>query len=137
MLGFGRRRVTRDALSTPRKTAGPTPCRFRFLQSTIPNPGLLLVDRLFQFGPWSELRHLPGSDLNRGARLRVASVPGFPLRHRECSETNQCYPIAFPQRTRNAVHSGINRSRSRRFVHSLSSQVSFVPSAHGGTTSCA
>jgi hypothetical protein len=67
------------------------------------------------------------------------------LRHREGAEANQCHAISLAESRGNAVDSGINGGRSLRFadftracdlvnqigfIHSFSSQVSFVPSLH-------
>src|SRR5258708_886811 len=78
---------------------------------------LLLVDRFLEFGPRTEFRDFPGSDLDSGARLRVTPVPGLSLGHRECAETYQSYPISFPKGSSHAVHGGINRHRSLCFTH--------------------
>src|SRR5882762_2909351 len=106
---------------------------------------LLLVDGLLEFGPRGKLRDLAGSNLDGGAGLRIAPVPRLSLRYRESAETYQSHPIPFFQRPSNAAHSGINRSCSLRLadfasasdlvnqiglIHSFSSQVSFIPSAH-------
>src|SRR5208282_1201332 len=100
-----------------------------------------------QLGPRGKLRDLAGSDLDSGAGLRIAPVPRLSLRYRERAETYQCYAIPFPQSTCNAAHRGINRCRSLRladfasardlvnqigFIHSFSSQVSFIPSTIPG-----
>jgi len=90
-------------------------------------------------------RDLAGGDFDGRAGLRVASVARFSLRHGERAEAYQCHPIAFAEGGGDAVDSGINGSRGLcfadftcacdlvnqiGFVHSLSSQVSFVPSRH-------
>jgi hypothetical protein len=106
---------------------------------------LLLIDCLFQFSSGGKLRDFPGSDLDSCAGLRIAPVPGLSLRHRESAETYQSHAITFPQSRSNAAHGGIYRGRSLRFadfasacdlvnqigfIHSFSSQVSFIPSRH-------
>src|SRR3984957_8430949 len=123
------------------KTAGPTSCRLSQISKPVGIfPLLLLVDCFLQFGPWCKLCNFAGSDFDSGACLRIAPVPRFSLRYRECAETYQSHPISLPEGRRDAVHSGVDRSSGLRFahftsacdlvneigfVHSLSSQVSF------------
>jgi hypothetical protein len=94
--------------SEQKKTAGLTlPHRFHYRSL----PCLLLsVDRFPQLSTWCEFCYLSGSDLDCGARLRVAPVPCLPLGDRESAETNQGYPIPFPEGSSDAVHGCINRS---------------------------
>src|ERR1700728_724299 len=108
---------------------------------------LLLVNGFFQFGARGKLRDLAGSDLNSGARLRIAPVPRLSLRYRESAEAYQSHPIPFAQSTSDAAHVSVNRSCSLRLahfasasdlvnqiglIHSFSSQVSFIPSTVPG-----
>src|ERR1700729_626087 len=58
-----------------KKTAGPTPCRFPDYEFL----GLLFIDGFLQFGPRGKFRDLAGSDLDGGARLRIAPVPRLSL----------------------------------------------------------
>src|ERR1700674_2551655 len=82
------------------KTAGPTPCRIRCETG----PLLTAVDGFLEFGAGGKLCHLPGSDLDGGARLRVTPIAGLSLGNREGAKTNQRYPITFFQGRRYAVH---------------------------------
>src|SRR5579862_923953 len=106
---------------------------------------LLIVASFLKFGLRSKLRKFAGGDLDGGASLRIAAVPRLSLRHRESAEAYQSHPIPFFQRAGNARHGGINRGCSLRladfasasdlvnqigFIHSFSSQVSFIPSAN-------
>src|SRR5437868_5694667 len=112
------------------------------------NALLLLVDGLFEFGPWGEFRDLAGGNLNRGARLRVAAVAGFSSRHREGAETDQGNALAFSQGSGDAVDGRINGGSGRgftdsragcnlvneiAFVHCFSWQVRRSPASRGGT----
>src|SRR5437660_6214053 len=109
---------------------------------------LFLVDCFLEFGPRSELRDFAGSNLDRRASLWIAPIPGLSLRHGERAEANQRHAISFAEGRRNAVNSGINGGRSLRladftracdlinqigFIHSFSSQVSFIPSPDRGS----
>src|SRR5262249_25645610 len=106
---------------------------------------LLLVDGLFEFRPRCELGDFAGGNFDGSAGLRVAAVSRLPLRHREGAETNQGNAVSLAESGSNAVDSGINGGGSLRFadlaracdlvnqigfVHSFSSQVSFIPSVH-------
>jgi hypothetical protein len=106
---------------------------------------LFFVYCFLEFGPGGKLCDSSSSDLDSGAGLRIAPVPRLSLRHGERAEAYQCYPISFAEGGSNTVHGGINSSRGLRladftrtcdlvnqigFVHSLSSQVSFMPSLH-------
>jgi hypothetical protein len=53
------------------------PCRFVDRIS----PWLLFVYGFFQLGPRGKLRDLASSDLDSGASLRIAPVPGLSLRN--------------------------------------------------------
>src|SRR5712672_676200 len=134
-----RRRPVMITAGRAAKTAGPTPCRFVECESKT-FASLFLVDGFLQFGPRSKFRNLAGGNFDSGAGLRIAPIPCLSLRYRESAETYQCYPISFSQRTSNAAHGSVNRSRSLRLahfagtsdlvnqirlIHSFSSQVSF------------
>src|SRR4029077_1727946 len=49
---------------------------------------LAAVDRFPELGSGRKLCYFAGSDLNGGARLRIAPVAGFSLRDREGAKTN-------------------------------------------------
>jgi hypothetical protein len=67
--------TSRLLLAQDEKTAGPTPCRFRDCEFL----SLLLIDGFLQFGPRGKFSDLAGSDLDGGARLRIAPVPRLSL----------------------------------------------------------
>ena len=79
-----------------------------------PNP-LLLIDRLLQIRPRRKPRHLARRNLDGCTRLRVASVACLARRHGECSKSDQRHAVALFQRTRDALHRRINRSRGLSF----------------------
>src|SRR5437879_1509097 len=95
--------------SAQKKTAGPPPCRIDSTKEALPCP-LLSVDCFLQLSTWCEFCYFSGSDLDCGTRLRVAPVPCLPLGDRESAETNQGYPIPFPEGSCDAFHGCINRS---------------------------
>ena len=66
--------------------AGAAESGLNFVEYQLRDPQcfrLLLVDCLFQFGPWGKLRNPSGSDLDSGAGLRIAPVARLSLRHGE------------------------------------------------------
>src|ERR1700732_2087793 len=86
------------------KTAGPTSRRSALNLA----PLLTAVDRFLEFGSGRKLGDFPSSDLDGGARLRVAPVAGFSLRDGERAKTNQRYSIPLLQSRRDAVDSGVD-----------------------------
>src|SRR5947199_10540468 len=107
------------------------------------NPSLLAVYGLFEFGPRSEFCDFAGRDFDGRAGLRIAAVARFSLRNGECAEANQGHAISFAEGSGYAFDCGVDSSGGLRladftcacdlvnqigFIHSFSSQVSFVPS---------
>src|SRR5215470_326653 len=104
---------------------------------------LFLVYGLFKLCPRGKLCDLAGGYLERRAGLWIAAVTRLCLRHGERAEANQRHAIPFAECRRNAFNGGINGGRGLRlahlacacdlvnqigFIHSFSSQVSFMPS---------
>src|SRR5438477_3559971 len=107
------------------------------------DPELFPVHSLLQFGPRGEFRDFASGDFDGCAGLRVAAVARLPLGNGESAEADQRHPVSLAESSSNAIDSSINGGRGLcfadftctcdlvdqiSFIHSFSSQVSFVPS---------
>src|SRR3954468_8430132 len=106
-------------------------------------PELFPVDSLLQFGPRGKFRDFASGDFDGCAGLRVAAVARLSLGNGESAEADQRHPVSLAESSSNAIDSSINGGRGLcfadftctcdlvdqiSFIHSFSSQVSFVPS---------
>src|SRR5215471_6211552 len=129
----------RDVHLANKKRQGRPPAVLKILMMV----ELFLVYGLLELCPRGKLGDLAGGYLDRCAGLWIAAVTRFSLRHGERAEANQRHAIPFAECRRNAVNGGINGGRGLRlarlacacdlvnqigFIHSFSSQVSFMPS---------